>query len=100
MRLNTFIAAGVALVTLAACDDPGPAPEVGQPAVGSSTDLTAFEGAGAGQAEMGIQSLGFELIRSEGLTSFWFNRETGACARITTADGRYSDVTMVPAEDC
>ena len=76
------------------------APSTGQPAVGSSSDLIAFEGARAGQAEMGIQNLGYELIRSEGLTSFWFNRDTGACARIQTADGRYSDVTMLPAEDC
>ena len=100
MKLLVRTAIGFAALGLAACDAPSPAPEAGQPAVGSSTDLTAFEGAGAGQAELGIQSLGFELIRSEGLTSFWFNRETGACARITTADGRYSDVTMLPAEDC
>ena len=72
----------------------------GQPSVGSSTDLTAFEGARAGQAEMGIQNLGYELIRTKGLTSYWFNRSTGACAEITTSDGRYSKVTMRPAEDC
>ncbi len=76
------------------------APPTGQPSVGSSTDLTAFEGARAGQAEMGIQNLGYELIRTDGLTAFWFNRGTGACARITTSDGRYSDVAMLPAEDC
>ncbi|WP_245626785.1 hypothetical protein [Aestuariivita boseongensis] len=70
------------------------------PSVGSSTDLTAFEGARAGQAEMGIRSLGYEAIRSAGLTTYWFNRDTGACAAITTADGRYSNVTMLPAEDC
>ncbi|WP_261194521.1 hypothetical protein [Pseudoruegeria sp. SHC-113] len=68
--------------------------------MGSSTDLTAFEGARAGQAEMGIQNLGYELVRTDGLTAYWFNRGTGACARITTSDGRYSDVTMLPAEDC
>ncbi|MEO0990318.1 MAG: hypothetical protein AAFX00_05120 [Pseudomonadota bacterium] len=81
-------------------DATNPSSESGQPAVGSSADLTAFEGARAGQAEMGVQNLGFELVRSEGLTSFWFNRDTGTCARITTSDGRYSDVTMLPAEDC
>jgi len=89
-----------AALSLAACDTPSPSTEPGQPAVGSSTDLTEFEGARAGQAEMGIQNLGYELIRSEGLTSFWFNRDTGACARVTTAEGRYTDVTMLPAEDC
>ncbi len=76
------------------------APSTDQPSVGSSTDLSAFEGARAGQAEMGIQNLGYELIRTDGLTAFWFNRSTGACARIATADGRYSDVTMLPAADC
>jgi len=89
-----------AALSLAACDETSPSTEPGQPAVGSSADLSAFEGARAGQAEMGIQNLGFEVIRSEGLTSFWFNRDTGACARITTADGRYSDVTMLPAQGC
>ena len=85
---------------LGACDAPDPPPAPGQPAVGSSSDLTAFQGARAGQAEMGIQRLGFEWVRSEGLTSFWFNAETGACARITTDQGRYSDVTMLPSEQC
>jgi len=100
MKSVMSVAAGFAVLGLAACDAPSPPPEAGQPAVGSSSDLSAFEGARAGQGEMGIQNLGYELIRSEGLTSFWFNRDTGACARITTADGRYSDVTMLPAEDC
>ena len=49
---------------------------------------------------MGIQCLGYELIRSLGLTSYWFNRDTGACDAIKTWDGRYSDITMLPAEDC
>ena len=89
-----------AALCLAACDAAAPTDKPGQPAVGRSTDLSAFEGARAGQAELGIQNLGYELIRSEGLTSFWFNRDTGACARVTTADGRYSDVTMLPTEDC
>lgn len=70
------------------------------PAVGSASDLSSFQGARAGQAEMGIQNLGYEAIRSQGLTTWWFNRETGACARITTSQGVYSDVTMLPAEDC
>ena len=96
-----LIAAASLVLGAAACDEATTStPSSGQPAVGSSTDLTAFEGARAGQAEMGIQNLGYELIRSEGLTSFWFNRDTGVCARITTADGRYSDVTMLPSEDC
>lgn len=100
MKSCVLLAAGVAVVGLAACEPSGPMAQSGQPAVGSTTDLAAFEGARAGQAEMGIKNLGYELIRSEGLTSFWFNRDTGACAQITTADGRYSDVTMLTASDC
>ena len=98
MRLSIILTSAVALGTLAACVEEEPTQ--GRPAVGSASDLSSFEGARAGQAEGGIRALGYELIRSEGLTSYWFNRETGACAKITTSDGRYSDVTMLPAQDC
>lgn len=82
-------------------DDSAGVPTIdSRPAIGSATDLTAFEGARAGQAEMGIMNLGYELVRSEGLTSFWRNRNTGACARITTSNGRYSDLAMVPGSNC
>ena len=94
----SFVTAG--LIALAGCVEDTGSTAPGTPSVGSSTDLTAFEGARAGQAEMGIRNLGYELIRSDGLTSYWFNRGTGACAAITTSDGRYSNVTMLPAEDC
>lgn len=90
-------------LSLAACvEDTGSssAPSSGAPAVGSSSDLSSFVGARAGQAEMGIQNLGYELIRTDGLTAYWFNRQTGACAEIVTSNGRYSQVTMLPAEDC
>ena len=90
----------LAAIGLSACDDGGASSPSGQPAVGSSSDLSSFEGARAGQAEMGIQNLGFELIRSEGLTSYWFNRDTGACAEITTSEGVYSSVNMLPSGDC
>jgi hypothetical protein len=85
----------------ATADDGGGAMDgAGMPAVGSPTDVTAFQGARGGQAEGGLQALGFEAIRSEGLTTFWFNRSSGACARITTSEGVYSEVVMLPAEDC
>ena len=54
----TLVAVG-AVATLAACGD-GSSGSTGQPAVGSSVDFTAFQGARAGQAEMGIQNLGYE----------------------------------------
>lgn len=72
----------------------------GMTAVGSANDLSGFEGARAGQAEMGIQRIGFSAVRTQGLTTWWFNPDTGACARITTSDGRYSSVTMLPSGDC
>lgn len=84
---------------LSACVEETSAPS-GQPAIGSSSDLSAFQGARAGQAEIGIQNLGYELIRTEGLTQYWFNRSTGACAELTIGDGRYQSVTMLPAGDC
>ncbi|QJF50320.1 hypothetical protein [Roseobacter ponti] len=97
MKKIIFAATVIALPLAGCVEDTGSA---GTPAVGSSSDLSAFEGAKAGQAEMGIQNLGYELIRSEGLTSYWFNRSTGACAEITTSDGRYSSINMLPAGDC
>lgn len=96
---SILIAVSAAAFALSGCVEMEDAP-AGTPAVGNAYDLSSFEGARAGQAEMGISNLGYEAIRSEGLTTWYFNRSTGACARITTADGRYSDVTMLPAEDC
>jgi len=67
---------------------------------GPASDIMGFVGARAGQAEGGLNALGFESIRSEGLTTYWFNRDTGICAAITTSDGVFSNVAIVPAEDC
>lgn len=87
-----------AVLQVAACVDE--TDTAGRPAVGSEYDLSPFEGGPAGQSEMGIQALGYEPIRTRGLTTWWFNRSTGACAQIVTSDGRYSSVTMLPAGDC
>ncbi|SDF60859.1 hypothetical protein SAMN04488105_1351 [Salipiger thiooxidans] len=103
MNKTTFALGAIAAMAISGCvEDSGSmdAPAAGTPAVGSASDLSSFEGARAGQAEGGIRALGYEAIRSDGLTTYWFNRETGACASVTTSDGRYSDVTMLPAEDC
>lgn len=90
-------------LAVAACDDmtaADMAPSPGMPSVGSGSDLSSFEGARAGQSEMGIQNLGFQAVRTEGLTTYWFNPATGACAEIVTSDGRYSSVRMLPSGDC
>lgn len=97
MTYKYFITLPVVLTLTACVDSSTPA---GQPSVGSSSDLSAFEGAKAGQAEMGIQNLGYQNVRSQGLTSYWFNPSTGACAEITTSDGRYSSINMLPSGDC
>lgn len=89
------------LIALAGCvEETGSTAPPGLPMVGSATDVTSFEGARAGQAEGGLRALGYEAVRTQGLTTWWFNRATGACAQIRTADGRYADVTMLSAEDC
>lgn len=100
--MKKIIVTALLMLPLAACEtsDSGSSAPAMQPSVGNEYDLTAFQGARAGQAEMGIQNLGYEAIRSEGLTTYWFNRSTGACAQITTSNGRYSSVTMLPAGDC
>jgi hypothetical protein len=98
MKIKVSTLAIIAL-PLAACVGNTQAP-TGQPALGSASDLSAFQGARAGQAEMGIQNLGYELIRTQGLTQYWFNRSTGACAELKVGDGRYQSVRMLPADDC
>lgn len=98
MKFPALILVALAL-PLAACVQES-TPSTSLPQTGSSTDLSSFQGARAGQAENGIRALGYENVRSEGLTNYWFNRSTGACARIVTAEGRYSSVTMLPAQDC
>ena len=100
MRKFCFLPVAIsALLLQAACiEDTGS--DSSRPAVGSEYDLSSFEGAHAGQSEMGLQNLGYEPVRTQGLTTWWFNRSTGACARIITSDGRYSSVTMLPSGDC
>ncbi|MGG7643735.1 hypothetical protein ACQ5SP_02855 [Rhodovulum sp. YNF3179] len=102
MRTLKLLAGLISIAALSGCveDTGSSAPAQSAPTVGSATDVTAFQGARAGQAEGGLRNLGYAPIRSAGLTTYWFNRDTGACAEITTSDGRYSSVTMRPAEDC
>lgn len=98
--MNTKLIFGaIALAGLAGCVETAPT-NAGRPAVGNEYDLSQFEGARAGDGYLGITALGYEEVRTQGLTAWYFNRDTGACARITTSNGRYSDVTMLPAEDC
>jgi len=101
--IKAVIGVAILLGLVAGCSETtndSSASNAGRPAVGSESDLSSFQGARAGQAEMGIQNLGYEAVRTQGLTTWWFNRTTGACAKIVTSNGRYSSVTMLPAQDC
>ena len=100
LRAPRLLLLSLAAIPLAACVEDTGTTTASLPMVGSSTDLTAFQGARAGQAENGIQALGYQLIRTQGLTAYWFNPSTGACAEIVTSGGRYSSVTMLAADEC
>ena len=102
MKAGTILAgSAAALLVLAGCaQDDGTAADSPAPVVGGASDLTPFEGARAGQAEMGIQNLGYQPVRTQGLTTYWRNGSTGACARIVTSNGRYSSVTMLSPGEC
>lgn len=97
-----YLALLTAILPLSACvedGDTGPAASAATSA-GTAADLSSFEGARAGQAEMAIEDLGYTAYRTEGLTTYWLNASANTCARIVTADGRYESVTMIPATDC
>ncbi|KHQ50089.1 MULTISPECIES: hypothetical protein [Mameliella] len=49
---------------------------------------------------MGIQALGYELAWQRGLTSYYYNAQTGACVEVVTSDGRYSSVRMLNSAVC
>jgi hypothetical protein len=99
-HLKSIAAGLLAAVALAACDDGGGADMDGSTPPAPQTDLTYLEGSRAGQAEMNITNQGYELVRSDGSTNFWFNRASGSCAAIATSDGRYSNIDMLPSGDC
>ena len=61
-------------------------------------DLADFVGARAGQAEMGIQNLGYVFDHSHGLTSFWWNGRV--CVSIVTSQGRYQSIDRVSRDHC
>jgi hypothetical protein len=100
MRRNTiFILAAAALA--ASCSSSGTSPAPGlQPVAGPPADLADFVGARAGQAELGLQNIGYQLAKTEGLTSFWWNDATKTCARCVTSDGRYQSIDTATPGDC
>ena len=51
-----------------------------------------------GRAEAELEARGCELIRSEYLSSHWFNQATRSCAAITTVDWRSSNRNTIRTE--
>ena len=108
MRRSQLFAGSLVVSILSACSQsvpslpPPPQPTYvpGPMATDTANELSAFQGARAGQAENGLRTLGYEPVRSMGLTTYWYNAGSGACAEIVTADGRYSSVKMVSATNC
>ena len=63
-------------------------------------ELESFVGARAGQAEMGLQNLGYESERTKGLTAYWWNADEAVCVAIVTSNGRYKSIDIVKPGNC
>ncbi len=66
----------------------------------NTADLSDLVGARGSSGEMALQSRGYELARTQGLTAFWWNSASGNCARVVTGEGRYQSVDTVAAAEC
>lgn len=78
---------------------PAPATSQGRPSAGAPAwrDLNGARGS-SGEAE--LQRRGFEVSRTQGLTTFWNHIPSGTCLRVVTRQGRYA-VSQVPfAANC
>jgi hypothetical protein len=102
--MKRVLLAIIATLPLAACEtsDGGAATNLpsNPPQYGSTSDIADFRGARAGQAEFGLQGRGYQLVRSQGLTGFWWNQNTQTCASIVTSNGRYQSVTTASRDEC
>ena len=87
-----------AAVALGACGDKQN--DVAATSQGDASDLADFVGAKGGQAEGGLNQRGYSLVRTEGLTAYWYNPTNNTCAQIVTSDGRYSSITGVAPSLC
>ncbi|MXN63329.1 hypothetical protein GR183_00300 [Stappia sp. GBMRC 2046] len=88
-------------IPVAGCQSSSSGPTVAAtPVTGSTADIADFQGARAGQAELGLNNRGYEPARTEGLTAYWWNDATQACARIVTSNGRYETVDTATPADC
>ncbi len=100
MKMKMVLLAVVVLSIPACSPTASSGPTASATSMAPVGDLSSFVGARAGQAELGLQDMGYQVVRTQGLTAYWFNTSNGSCAEIVTSDGRYSSVTMLPAGDC
>lgn len=70
----------------------------------SASDVDDLVGARAAGGETQLLSRGYESrmgnVVGDTRYTFWWNARTGRCISVATADGRYSAITVVPAENC
>ncbi|MCT8973793.1 lipoprotein [Microbaculum marinisediminis] len=97
--MKRSIVIAFAAIALAGCqsDTTGTAPVA---TATNAADLSDLVGARGSSGEMALQSRGYELARTQGLTAFWWNSASGTCARVVTGDGRYQTVDTVAPADC
>jgi hypothetical protein len=95
--LGTFIS----VLLLGGCESTKPgSPTTMTTGAASANDLADLVGARAGQAEEALVNKGYVLARAEGLTAFWWNETSQACARIVTNEGRYESIDTASRTDC
>ncbi|WP_411339020.1 hypothetical protein V6U71_13965 [Sphingopyxis sp. J-6] len=77
-----------------------PAPALAQPA----SDVADLAGARAAGGETQLLARGyvarFSNTVGEQRYTFWWNARTGRCISVSTVDGRYGVLIVVPAENC
>lgn len=70
----------------------------------SAPDLTDLVGARAAGGETQLQARGYDYVTTNAVRdtkwSFWFNRRTGQCVQVATAEGRYNAINRVPEANC
>ena len=70
----------------------------------TAPDLADLVGAKGGQAEGDLERRGYAFTKGstsgDSKYSAWYNRSTGQCVMIRTADGRYQSIVQAPPADC
>lgn len=89
-RTITTIVAAMAVIG-------GGLPAVPAAAMGQERDLV---GARASSGESEMQSRGYRVAKTQGLTQYWWHDGRKVCVRTDTYDGRYQNVTSASSGDC